>query len=212
MAYWRTPKMASRLAETREGIIAATLRVVWKCGYADTTVAGIAAEAGVATGLIYKHFPSKDDLFDEVFQRISTREIAACSAAASRIGTAADRISRVVETFARRAFKGRRLAVALLVESAGQAVEADRLKFRRPYQDIFADIIRSGVLAGELPDQDAELVAAALVGGIVECLIGPLSKAENSEIDAVIATLRAFCVRASGGQPHVTRSSAIVVA
>ena len=56
-------------------------------------------------------------------------------AAAGRRRAATERIAAGVETFARRALRGRRLAWALLAEPVDPAVEAERLVFRRSYRD-----------------------------------------------------------------------------
>ena len=55
-----------------------------------------------------------------------------------------ERIAAAVETFARRALRGRRLAWALIAEPVDPAVEAERLVFRRAYRDAFADVIADG--------------------------------------------------------------------
>lgn len=48
---------------TRTRLLAATLEVVGKVGYAHATTKAIAAAAGVAEGTIYRHFPDKHELF-----------------------------------------------------------------------------------------------------------------------------------------------------
>ena len=85
------------------------------------------------------------------------------------------RIDAAVETFARRALRGRRLAWALIAEPVDPAVEAERLVFRRAYRDAFADVIARESPRGELPEQDPATSAAALVGAIGEALVGPVS-------------------------------------
>jgi hypothetical protein len=56
--------------------------------------------------------------------------------------------------------------------------------------------------AGELPDQDPDTTAAALVGAIVEALVSPLAPVAgaNADPDAVIEALTAFCRRAIGAE------------
>ena len=107
----------------------------------------------MAVGTVYRHFPSKSDLFAEVFRRASQREVDAmrAGAAATEGGSAADRITAGTETFARRALAGRRLAWALLAEPVDPAVEAERLHFRHSYRDVIAEIVAEGVATGELP-------------------------------------------------------------
>src|SRR5215468_1196514 len=48
--------------ETRERIVEAAERVLARDGYAATSVKDIAAEAGVAPGLVHYYFKTKDEL------------------------------------------------------------------------------------------------------------------------------------------------------
>ncbi|MGH2966264.1 MAG: TetR/AcrR family transcriptional regulator [Solirubrobacterales bacterium] len=197
MPYRPTERTVARNAETRRRIVAAARGLIAGGGYAEAQVAAVAARAGVATGTVYRHFPSKADLFAEVFREASQHEVDAVTAAAGEAGrSAVARIAAAVETFARRALRGRRLAWALIAEPVDPAVEAERLVFRRAYRDAFAGVIADGVDSGELPAQDPELSAAALVGAIGEALVGPVSPtAATEEAESVIAMLRDFCIR-----------------
>jgi len=56
-------------ADKRERIIAAAYRVLSEKGYDKASTKEIASSAGVAQGLINYYFPSKDQLFAEVFRR-----------------------------------------------------------------------------------------------------------------------------------------------
>jgi AcrR family transcriptional regulator len=200
--YRPTERTLARSAETRRRIVAAARELIARGGYAEAQVASVASRAGVATGTVYRHFPSKADLFAEVFREASQHEVDAVAAAARESGgTAVARIAAAVETFARRALRGRRLAWALIAEPVDPAVEAERLVFRRAYRDAFAGVIADGVEAGELPAQDPELSAAALVGAIGEALVGPVSPtAAAREPESLIASLRDFCIRSVTGK------------
>lgn len=66
----RTPERNEELrAASRERIVAAALRLFGEHGYERTSVKMIAAEAGVAQGLLYNYFRGKDDLLRAVFER-----------------------------------------------------------------------------------------------------------------------------------------------
>jgi len=54
---------ARQIDDTRNRIVAATVRLHETVGPAATTVAGIAAEAGVTRLTVYRHFPEEDGLF-----------------------------------------------------------------------------------------------------------------------------------------------------
>jgi AcrR family transcriptional regulator len=157
----------------------------------------VAARAGAATGTVYRHFPSKAELFAEVFRRAAQREVDATRAAGEAAGPrAADRLAAAIEVFARRALRGRRLAWALLAEPVDPAVEVERLTFRRAYAAVFAEMLRDGVAREELAPQNVELSAAALVGALGEALVGPLSPvARDVDADRLVADLVTFCLR-----------------
>jgi AcrR family transcriptional regulator len=214
VAYRTTERTEARRAETRERIVTAALELIAEGGYVAAQVAAVADRAGVAVGTVYRYFPSKSDLFAEVFRVASQREVdemRAGAAAPTRNGlplasleapshqSAADRIAAGTETFARRALAGRRLAWALLAEPVDPAVEAERLHFRHSYRDVIAEIVADGVESGELPEQDVDATAAALVGAIGETMLGPLSPTANGgDPEALIASLINFCTRAIG--------------
>ncbi|HEY6761684.1 MAG TPA: TetR/AcrR family transcriptional regulator [Baekduia sp.] len=196
MPYRPTERTEAKRAATREGIVRAALELVARGGYREAQVAAVAQRAGVATGTVYRHFPSKADLLTEVFRVASQHEVDAVAGAGG--DTASERIVAAVETFARRALRGRRLAWALLAEPVDPAVEAERLQFRRAYADVFAETIAAGVRAGQLPEQDPHFTATALVGAIGEALVGPLSPTHaDTDADALVARLTTFCLRST---------------
>jgi len=198
MPYRRTPAVQARLDAQRTAVVDAGLRLLAEHGYAGCTVAAVAARAGIATGSVYRHFPSKAELSVELFRTVVRREVAAVSEAAA-LGShrcAADRVVAVIETFAHRALKAPRLAYALLAEPVDPAVDAERLVFRRAFRDVFAERIEAGVRDGELPPQDAVLTASALVGAGAEALIGPLT--DGSPGPGTVPALVTFTLRALG--------------
>ena len=75
MPYRPTERTEARKAATRERIVPAALEQVGEGGYASAGVQAVAARAGVAVGTVYRHFPSKGDLFAEAFRRASQREL-----------------------------------------------------------------------------------------------------------------------------------------
>jgi AcrR family transcriptional regulator len=216
MPYRPTARTEARKAETRERIVSAALDQLADGGYASASVQAVASRAGVATGSVYRHFPSKADLFTEVFRRASQREIDVMHevAQAHPERPAAERLAAAAEAFARRALASPVRAYALLAEPVDPAIEAERLIFRRGYRDVLVEGLEQGIEAGELEPHDTRTVAAALVGALGEALVGPLSpNAENGRgrgsQEALIATVVQFCmdaVPADSRQPSADRS------
>lgn len=195
--------MSTLATPTRERLLGAARALIEEGGYGEATVAAIAERAGVAAGTLYRHFASKQELFVKVFRVVCDREVAAMRQAAARMPAGAshvDRLEAVLATFAERALRRPRLAWALIAEPVDPLVDAERLAYRERYRELTAQALRAAIAAGELPEQDVELTAAALVGGCGEALVGPLSPVASGGIDAArtLRGLRVFVRRAVG--------------
>lgn len=204
MPYRPTERTEQRRAQARERIVAAALDQIADGGYASATIQAVTARAGVATGTVYRHFPSKSDLFAEVFRRASGREVDAFTEAAADDGrSASERIAAATEAFARRALSQPIRAYALIAEPVDPAVEAERLIFRRGYRDVLVEILDHGVERGELEPHDSQTTAAALVGAIGEALVGPLAADRRGSVpDALVAAVVQFATRALPRRAH----------
>jgi AcrR family transcriptional regulator len=197
------------MASTRERLLNAAQELIEEGGYGAASVIAIASRAGLAAGTLYRHFGSKEELFVEVFRTVCDREVRAMQSAASALAgngaepSQVERLETVFATFADRALRRRRLAWALLAEPVDPLVDAERLAYRERYAALVAEVLRAAIEAGELPDQDVSLTAAALVGGCGEALVGPLSPVGSAPpVEEMVAALRAFVRRAAGaGEP-----------
>jgi AcrR family transcriptional regulator len=193
MPYRATERTEARKLATREAIVRAALAQVAAGGYASASVQAVAERGRVAVGTVYRHFPSKSELFAEVFRRASGRELDVVLEVSAADGRpAAERIAASVEAFCRRALAGPVLAYALIAEPVDPAVESERLHLRIGYRDAFARVLEDGVAAGELRRHDTQTVAAALVGALAEALVGPLSARQMGSKEALVGTLVQF--------------------
>jgi AcrR family transcriptional regulator len=192
MAYRRTERTEARLADARERIVSAALAQVAEGGYASASVQAVAARAGVATGSVYRHFPSKAQLFGEVFRRQATQELGVLEEIATHDSPALERLAEATEALARRALASPTLAYAQIAEPVEQEVEAERLVLRRGYRDAIARILAEGIERRELEPHDTQTYGAAILGAISEALVGPLSDPKPRNREALIASLVSF--------------------
>jgi AcrR family transcriptional regulator len=196
MPYRPTARTEARRAATRARILDAALAELAAGGYARAGMQAIARRAGLATGGLYRYFPSKAELFAEVFRVGSEREMGVIADATRPDGRpAAERVGAGVEAFARRALAAPTRAYAFIAEPVDPAVEETRLTFRRAIRDHLRGVLDVGVDAGELAPHDTETAAAAVVGALGEALVGPLSPRGGAG-EAMVASLVDFCMRA----------------
>ncbi|OZF05406.1 TetR/AcrR family transcriptional regulator [Rhodococcoides fascians] len=207
MPYRRTSAVQARIDAGREKLFDAAVEVLSSQGYRGLSIASVAAAAGVSAGSVYTHFDSKSDLVVAIFRTVCGREVQAVVDASgasgargmSRTGSGSvvERVTAIVETFAGRAMKNRTMAYALLAEPVDPAVDAERLVFRRSFAAAIGDAVADGIAAGDIPEQNVEIAAAALVGAVGEVLVGPLSPDRTDTAD-VIPDLVAFALRSLG--------------
>jgi AcrR family transcriptional regulator len=199
MAYRPTEKTQARKAEVRQRLVNAALAMVSTGGFGALTMAGVAAQAGIATGAVYKHFESKAQLCAEVFRIATEKEVAVVRDTAQGTGSASERLQHAIAAFAERALRNPRLAFALIAEPVDALVDAQRLRYRQAYAEVFVGLVEQGMRAGEFAEQVPSVSAAALVGVIAESLVGPLSPHQGQsalEPQPLIAAIQAFCLRA----------------
>jgi AcrR family transcriptional regulator len=199
----------ARRAAARDSILAATRSLIADGGFSAAQMSLIAHHAGVGVGSIYQHFPSRADLFAEIYRTVAAREFEKVNAAVSAADASATaRIAAAIATFCTRALRGGRFAHALLVEHGEPAVDEHRLAFREGYRSLFKDLLEAGIERREIPPQDTDTSAAALLGIMTETLVLPLGEQSGKKDPSVLAEqivalcLAAIQARASAHSDH----------
>ncbi|MGH6665402.1 MAG: TetR/AcrR family transcriptional regulator [Pseudolabrys sp.] len=200
MPYRRTENVVRRLAEREETILAAATLIATEGGMGAVQIAAVAARAGIAAGTVYRYFPSKTDLIAELVAAIASRELSAMAAAGDAAPGPLSALAACITTFAARALNERRLAWAVMGEPVDAQVDAMRLDFRQSLAAELETRIRAAIEGGHLPDQDARAAAPAIVGALLEGLIGPLAPwpADEARARAAVQGVTLLALRALG--------------
>src|SRR5213076_2516823 len=114
MPYRRTENVVRRLAARRDAIVQAAGALAAEGGINAVQITPVAQRAGVATGTVYRYFPSKTDLVAALVATVLEREIGAMRRAADAAPGPLSALAAAVTTFAARALREPRLAFALL--------------------------------------------------------------------------------------------------
>jgi len=207
MAYRETEKMRHRKTAARQQIANCTFQCVAEGGFRNAKITRIAQLAGVATGTIYRHFKSKEDLFAEIFRQATQREVDKVAEALATPGNATTRLENALRQFAERALKAPVIAWSLIAEPVDPKLEEERLAYREAYATLFEQAIREGIEEGCIPDQDARQSSTCLVGAIAESFVGPLSPRQAGQVaagetnnnDSLVNTIIRFCIQGLTG-------------
>jgi AcrR family transcriptional regulator len=208
MVYRRSALMQERLTDNRARIVLAARRLIAGGGFRATSITAVAREVGLSTGAIYRYFPSKAQLFVEVLTDAVTHEVQILRAIVERPESAAQRLRAAVSSFAARALAGPNLAYAFIAEPTETEVEAARLTCREQFSEVFKELLRQGIAAGEFPVQPIEIGAACIVGAFTEALVRPVAPlapaAKPAEGEKLVKGIVEFCVRAAGAPGYST--------
>jgi AcrR family transcriptional regulator len=166
-----------RRAQARDAILAATRTVISHHGFADAQVSLIAREAGLAVGTIYKHFPSRTELFADLYRDAVTREFEVLTATVDQTpGDALCRLAAAITTFCDRVMRGGRFALALLVEPVDPRLEGIRLAHRAEFRSLLAGLVDHCIAEGSVPELDSRIASAAVLGIMTEVLVLPATE------------------------------------
>jgi TetR/AcrR family fatty acid metabolism transcriptional regulator len=185
--------------EKRRQILDAAVRVFARKGFHTSRVGDIAEEAGVAHGLLYHYFSSKDEVLETVF-RENWAVLLERIHAVEESGESAREQLRHVAAILLRTWLHEPDVVRVLVREIARSPEVqERIgELVKPLGSI-RRMIERGQKAGELrPDVDPALAAIVFYGGIDELLTGwvlgqmpagpgEVAAAEQTVVDVVLA-------------------------
>jgi AcrR family transcriptional regulator len=198
MPYRRTENVARRLAARHAAIIAAARDAASEGGMAAVQIAPVALKAGIAAGTVYRYFPGKIDLVAALLAEVAEREVQALRSAAAAAPGPLSALAAATMTFATRALHQRRLTFAAIAEPVEAELAAVRLSLHQRVAAEFAALIATAQANKHLPDQDPALAAAALIGLLVEALIGPLAPDASGREREIVQSVTLVALRARG--------------
>jgi AcrR family transcriptional regulator len=186
--------VTERTTDRRAELLEAAVHVFARKGFHQSRVGDIAEEAGVAHGLLYHYFRSKDEVLETIFRETWTQLVADTQ----RIELAGVPLREQLRRFAR-IYLGSWLVtpelVRVLVREVARSPEVgDRVDEIRGLFQALQRIIEAGRDRGEVrSDVDAQVAAWAVYGALEEILtgwvLGQLPGAERDVERAVAAVV-----------------------
>ena len=135
------------VADKREAILRAAIRVFSQNGYFNSKVADIAKDAGIADGTVYLYFKSKEEILHSVFDRAMEEFITEGKREIAEIAEPDQRLRRIAQLHLERLGADRDLAIVFQVELRGS------IKFMQAFSAAgfaeYLDIIQQTIVEGQ---------------------------------------------------------------
>jgi AcrR family transcriptional regulator len=166
-----TPQTRFTSADRREQILEVATGLFAQQGFQGTTTKTIAEKSGVTEALIFRHFPSKEELYWAVIERKidSAAPLERLLENLEAGGDDLDVLARVALEVLERRAKDQTLS-RLLLYSALEKHELSERFFRNyiaNYFEVLARFVRQGIAAGRFRDVDPLLAARGFLGMVV---------------------------------------------
>jgi AcrR family transcriptional regulator len=159
--------------DKRQQLLGAAVRVFARKGFHASRVGDIAEEAGVAHGLLYHYFKSKDDVLDAVFHENWNMLLLRIASVEETDEPAADQL-RHVAAIVLRTWLHLPDVVRVVIREFGRSPElAERIGELAQPIDVIQRVIVRGIERGEFrSDIDPQFAATVVYGSIDELLTG----------------------------------------
>ena len=175
--------------EKRRQLLDAAVRVFARKGFHASRVGDIAEEAGVAHGLLYHYFKSKDQVLEAVFHENWNVLLARIASVEETDESAADQL-RHIAAIVLRTWLHLPDVVRVVIREFGRSPElAERLGELTQPIDAIQRVIERGIERGEFrEDVDPRFAAAVVYGSIDELLTAwVLGRLPSEEEDVAAA-------------------------
>ena len=176
-------------ADKRKLILDAAIRVFAEHGYHGARVGDIAEDAGVAHGLLYHYFASKDDVLRTIFLENWGALIARFRAVEASPEPAPEKLEGIAKILLRTWRNDPALVTVMVREVARSQQLQDRVEEVREAFAIVERVVVEGQASGHFRrDLDARLASWIFYGGLEEVLTGwVLGQLPDSEDDVAAA-------------------------
>jgi len=178
------------------------VRVFARSGYHGARVGDIAAEAGVAHGLLYHYFSSKDEVLETVFRENFGELLARFRAVEAADEPAPEKLEGIAKILLRTWRNDPALVTVMVREVARSPQLQAQVDEVREAFAIIQRVIEQGQADGTFrPDVDAQLASWIVYGGLEEVLTGwvlgqlpvgddEVARAEQTVVDLALGGLR----------------------
>jgi TetR/AcrR family transcriptional regulator, fatty acid metabolism regulator protein len=162
---------ADRQADRRRQILAAAVKVFAEKGFHEARVGDVAEEAGIAYGLVYHYFASKEELLETIFRTTWTEMLARVEEVESAGVPASEAVRQVTALLLRTWRRDPDLVRVLVREVTRNQHVQQEIEEITSAMEALERIVRRGQETGEFREElDPRLAAVVFYGALEEVL------------------------------------------
>jgi AcrR family transcriptional regulator len=190
-------------AETRERILKAAEAVFADNGYHDALVDEIGRLTSMSKGGLYFHFPSKEDLFFAVMDRLANKLVGRAEKAVIVADSPLEAAEAALGTVLSALSVQKRLARLLITQgySMGNAFEAKRAEMFDRFAGVIAKELEKAKEAGQIDDLNTGLASRVWLGAVNEVVVHWLFSGGPSPKDSA-PDLKKFLLNSVRGEKN----------
>jgi len=206
-----TSRREARRLDRRDAILTVAKAYFLEHGYAGTTMSGIAAALGGSKGTLWNHFPSKEDLFSAVLDRVATVYRAQLSQILDPCGVLEPTLLRACRSLLDKVCSTEAIALhRLIYAESGRFPELSRIFFElapRHTRALLADYISGAMDRGQLRQDDPAdaarvLMALTMAGSHQQLMIGRITEPSSAQMQADVDLAVDLFLRGYAPEPN----------
>jgi TetR/AcrR family fatty acid metabolism transcriptional regulator len=190
---------------TRERILEAAERLFAEKGFHETAMDEIVRAAKVSKGGVYFHFPSKEELFFALLDKLADALQREVQREITRRRGAVAKIQGALEVVLRTLTSQRHLAQIILRQGhgLGPSFERKRLEIYSRFARLIKENLDEALAEGSIPPINTEITAYAWLGAINELVLRWIYTGQPDPLTQTLPTLQELFLRGIG----ITQSS-----
>ncbi len=192
--------------KTKRKIFETSMKLFAEKGYDATSIEDITETVGVAKGTLYYHFTSKEEIFDFLVEEGIKLLQNSVDIKIAKYSNYLDKIKAIILIQIKIVNKYENLINIILTQLWGK--EKRNIKCQKliyDYIDKIEDIIKIGILKGQIKGEDSKIIATEIYGLICSTLVYKMREKEKFDISDMYNTFESTIIKGLKRKRVVTK-------
>ena len=182
--------------KTKRKIFETSMKLFAEKGYDATSIEDITETVGVAKGTLYYHFTSKEEIFDFLVEEGIKLLQNSVDIKISKYSNYLDKIKAIVLIQIKIVNKYENLINIILTQLWGKEKRHQKCqKLIYEYIDKIENVVKEGIVLGQIKGKDAKIIATEIYGLICSTLVYKMREREKFDISDMYNAYEATIIK-----------------